>query len=1003
MANGQLHAVVRHVRGLVGAHPADSRSDGALLRAFARREDQAAFTMLVQRHGAMVLAVCRRVLRHLQDAEDAFQATFLLLAQSAADIGRRESAAGWLHEAAYRMAQNARRARMRRRRHEGRAKAMPAANPAWEAAWREVQVVLDEEIERLPAAYREAFVLCCLENKSAAEAARILGVREGTVGSRLARARLRLQKALARRGVRLSAVLTAAALTGGTVSARAPEALIAATTRAAMILAAGNTPAPRVVSATVAELLRKARTTMILTNWKRLALLVLAIGLAGAGTSAYQLGDARSPEAAAAPIEEPPGDISAGTPAVQPQKPAQTGEIVRARGQVLDPDGKPVAGAKVVLHQRRMNQVAAAFFPAPNAATTDADGRFDFSGNVYRNAPMRDLPPLLVLTAHVPGYGPAAVAMESPDELKEYTLRLVKDDVPLRGRILNLEGRPVAGVTVRPITVVANAAGDLDRLIKAAETNTWTDLPNAFKPNLVFSAAAAGLTQTTTTGRDGKFTLSGFGRERIVVLRLDGPTIETCLVNAMTRMGPTVRASRRGHGPRVGGALPSPGRKLHPDPDSYVYALGVPFDFAAGPALVVEGTVRDQDTGKPIAGVVVGHGIAHDFGYAYSWTQEALTTTTDADGHYRLAGLSRTSPGLRFAPPDGQPYFSAGASPPAHEFGKPVQLDVRLQHGVLVKGRVTDRVTGRPVQAVVQYFAFVDNPQLRTVKSFSGSTAVSSKKDGSFTLTALPGRGIVAVQTDEMRRGTYLFGQGADAISCPREARGYFLSRPYICVPGQFNTLVGIDPAEEKGTGPLNAGVLSPFLPIAKAESITCDVQLDPGKTVQGTILDPDGKRLAGASIRGPYLTLKSLRDLPSAEFAIPAVNPSNPEAYFFEHRQRNLAAAVILKGDEKPGFTVKLRPAATITGRLVTEKGEPAGNYFLDGRLETGQLNLTRAYRGFFWVRTDGRGRFKTERLLPGVKFSVSDGRSNLFTNLMLQPGEVRDLGDIKITNLPE
>ena len=101
--------------------------------------------------------------------------------------------------------------------------------------------------------------------------------------------------------------------------------------------------------------------------------------------------------------------------------------------------------------------------------------------------------------------------------------------------------------------------------------------------------------------------------------------------------------------------------------------------------------------------------------------------------------------------------------------------------------------------------------------------------------------------------------------------------------------------------------------------------------------------------------------------------------------------------------FTVKPKPAATITGRLVTEKGKPVGNYFLDGRLETGQLKLTRPFRGFFGVRSDAQGRFKTEGLLAGFKLSATDGRSDLFTNLTFQPGEVRDLGEIKVKNIPD
>jgi protocatechuate 3,4-dioxygenase beta subunit len=303
-----------------------------------------------------------------------------------------------------------------------------------------------------------------------------------------------------------------------------------------------------------------------------------------------------------------------------------------------------------------------------------------------------------------------------------------------------------------------------------------------------------------------------------------------------------------------------------------------------------------------------------------------------------------------------------------------------LKRGLLVKGRVTDKATGRPVQAVVEYFAFEDNPNLEKVHRSWNSQAVSSKKDGSFALAALPGRGIVAARTDDMRRGAYLYGKGASAIAgLNAQFGGSFMTSPGICVSGRFDALVGVEPG-------------------AKADSVDCDLQLDPGKTVKGTVLDPDGKPLTGVSISGPFWSYVSMRDLPSAVFTIPAVDPERPQAYFFEHQKRRLAGAAVLKGDEPEGFTLKLKPTATVTGRVVAEDGEPVRNADIHGRIEAGQLNITQSWNGFFWSRTDGEGRFQIEGLLAGVKVGAQTESGNLFENLTLKPGEVRDLGDRKV-----
>jgi len=181
-------AILRHIRSLTARHTID-RSDRELLHGFVALRDEAAFAALVRRHGPLVLSVCRHVLRHDQDAEDAFQATFLVLARKAASIHKLEAVGGWLFGVAHRTAMNVRNRTARQRERDQRAEPRSPADPIADASLQELQALLDAEVARLPEKLRLPFVACCLEGRTKAEAASDLGWKEGTVSSRLALAR----------------------------------------------------------------------------------------------------------------------------------------------------------------------------------------------------------------------------------------------------------------------------------------------------------------------------------------------------------------------------------------------------------------------------------------------------------------------------------------------------------------------------------------------------------------------------------------------------------------------------------------------------------------------------------------------------------------------------------------------------------------------------------------------------------------------------------------------
>ncbi len=225
--------VLQQVRTLSALARVESQSDAELLHDFLNNHNQDAFAALVRRHGPMVLSVCRRILRHQQDTEDAFQATFLALARKARTVRNRGSLAAWLHGTASRTALNILRAAARRRAHEERAACGKPTDPAAQLCWKEVQELFLQEVLNLPEKYRIVFALCYLDGMGRAEAGRLLGLPEGTVCSRLDTARKRLHDRLASRGVALAAVLGTLALANQAEARIVPSALVAATTRAA--------------------------------------------------------------------------------------------------------------------------------------------------------------------------------------------------------------------------------------------------------------------------------------------------------------------------------------------------------------------------------------------------------------------------------------------------------------------------------------------------------------------------------------------------------------------------------------------------------------------------------------------------------------------------------------------------------------------------------------------------------------------------------------------------
>jgi RNA polymerase sigma factor (sigma-70 family) len=294
MVNEEGTSVIARVRKLADAHMADREDDARLIDRFVRQQDQTAFEALMRRHGPMVLRVCERILGQAQDAEDAFQATFLVFCRKAASLRDRRGVGSWLFGVASRVARKARVASRRRVAHEAHAAPRNSSADPPAPSIEDAQALLDEQLALLPEAYRSVLILCYVQGLTRDQVAEQLRLSLAGVKKRLERGRELLRNRLARRGVRLSAALFGTLLAGEGMAA-VPPALATATVRNSLALASGQSQAP----AGAMELYRGVLRTMYLTKLKVIgvtAMILLGIALSiGFG---YEAVSAKPPVAA---------------------------------------------------------------------------------------------------------------------------------------------------------------------------------------------------------------------------------------------------------------------------------------------------------------------------------------------------------------------------------------------------------------------------------------------------------------------------------------------------------------------------------------------------------------------------------------------------------------------------------------------------------------------------------------------------------------------------------
>jgi RNA polymerase sigma factor (sigma-70 family) len=944
MATAQLAAVVRRIRGRVADSKVGEQSDGALLRAYLGHGDQAAFEALLLRHGPMVLRVCRRALGNTHDAEDALQATFLVLAQKAASIRKRESLVSWLHGVAYRMATNAKRAAARRHKHESRANPPQPPDPALCASWQELQALLDEEVAGLPETLRAPFILCCLEGKSYAEAAGELGLQEGTIRNRLGRARKRLRERLARRGLALTTVLAAVAVGASRASAAVPLSLVGSIVRAAAQLSAGQGLAGGLVSGKVLALVEGVNQTMFLNKCKTAILLLLGMALIGVGLGVAVVCGAAGAEPGEGARQARTEAAREGSKKARPpaaDAPAQAGakEAIKVRGRVLSPDGKPFAGARLYLGSSSPKA------PTKSArATSGDDGRFQFSlsRSELVKASSGNSPSQVMAVASDHGCDWAVLAADG--KAAELTLRLVKD-VPIRGRILDPDGRPVAGAKVRVTGVSAPGGDDLDSYLEAVRKG------GSYTFARDWSGPLPGQPAALTTGADGRFRLAGIGRERLVRLHVEGPAIASADLEAMTRAAA-----------KVGG----------------VY--GASFDYVAVASRPIRGVVRDKDTRKPLAGVTVG--VANN-----PWCK----AVTDEQGRYELLGLAKSPRyDLLVTPGDGL-YFQRRAEWNDTPGLGVLTADIDMVRGLTVRGKVTDKATGRPVaHARIEYHPLYPNPNVNKLPGYwRPRSETTTGPDGSYALTALPGQGAISVRAPRPEAYT-------SAVVTLAERKAFFKVPIVQDDEGWLPVAVG---GNLMGVGIATAAYNAVVLiePGAKEVAMVKDVALEAPRGRKGRVVGPDGRPLSGVTVRG--LSGYNEETLIGAEFTVRGLNPKAKRQLVFHHKQKRLGFFLKeLRGDESGSLTIKLQPCGSASGRLVDSDGQPLPQERLGF---SGTAGAAIGQGGYLEVRTDKEGRFHARGLVPGMVYHVATPSARRgIASLVVEPGKQKDLGDVKLPN---
>lgn len=942
-------------------------SDRELLDRFLTARDEVAFELLMARHGGMVHAVALQTLADRSAAEDVFQAVFLVLVNKAETI-RGDSAASWLYRITRRIARQANLDEQRRNRREERACAERLAHERPDLDPELVRFV-HGEVDRLPEKHRHPITLCYLESLTYNEAAERLHWTSAQVRKRLEQARKVLKRRLGRYLAAPAAAIELLEAQRGKAAAVPPEPARRALV-AAMHVAAGGKAAEALVSGAVARLARLGLGISAPAHLK--AAVVAAACLAVVGGSVAASGRPRIQDKGQPAAMEKPGARRA---LVGPIAPVNVQGTIALEGVVLTPDGKPCADAEVIGYYEYAIGDMGPRFPTVRCKS-DAKGAFKLriadSGSVdeaIQNGP--------ILGASRRGFAPTWKTLW-PKTAGGIELKL-RPDAPIRGRFLDLEGTPIAGVKVSILEAMETPDGNLDSWM--ARVAKADQLRGAAFLNGLQSLEPSRFSETPAIVSDqaGRVELNGAGAERILRLRIEGAGIvATDQLYAVSR--PMKIVSPTNH-ETYGGAR------------YWSLLVGAGFDLPCSPTRTLFGVVSDKQTGKPVANARV---ISYGFGGQRFRGQGVASAVCDGQGRYELVGMP-AEPGnlIRVLGPESEPYPSRIIESPNASGIEPVRLDMTITKGVWIEGKVSELESGKPLPRVqVLCLPFQDNPRLADYPglrlSETGEMAVRTDRTGAYRVIALQGSSLLAA-LDREHGEDYILGFGADKI----RRRG---------VKKTLGTIeIGIMPDDYQSFLEVNGG--------AAGEIIRSNLALSRGLSRMVKVLDVTGAPVKRPDVLlfGSYQGLNKYIAPESETFRVNALDPAHPRYVIVQRIETAESRALLVRGDEPEPVELRLRKSGYIKGRLVDAGGEPlpgrrvTWTAYLPGESRYINALANRAQESAFAV-TDADGAFMTKPLVPGLDWSIvvwtpkQDRGLERSKHLLIEPGRVVDLGDIKV-----